>query len=274
MLHEMGFDPSERQRGHAFPLGDGADFNSAFAELRGCHVLARVEGFNGERWAMHRLVRDFARKRLSKGEIPMHTMVLSNWLRNPTLPLSPEVPHFVAAILDFAREGRDFSQSSRHDREIIGRLGPTLFETSDMVGYFRDEMNDPRAVILVFEGLRDVNEDVRIASIRLMEQVGPVPEVLDGLASALDDPDPAVRVLASQTLSQHGGARTIEVLNAAIGESKSTRTFCGCRRTRAYGRSSPRSSPKSGKWRRCGIKIGSGNPLGAARRLDRCINSS
>jgi HEAT repeat protein len=48
-----------------------------------------------------------------------------------------------------------------------------------------------------------------------MEQVGPVPEILDGLASALDDPDPAVREIASETLSKHGGARTIEVLVAA-----------------------------------------------------------
>jgi HEAT repeat protein len=216
LLYELGYESESIREREVFLLGSDSEFDSAYAELRGCHVLARVEGFNGERWAMHRLVRDFARKRLGKREIPVHTMLLANWLRKPSLPLTPEVPHFVAAILDFAREGRLFSQSARFERGITHRLGSELFATADMTRYFSDELNDPRAVVLMFEGLRDINEDVRIASIRLMEQVGPVPEVLDGLVSALDDPDPHVREIASTSLTQHGGTRTIEVLEAAI----------------------------------------------------------
>ena len=215
ILYELGAIRHRRDSRRNSLVGAKSDFKAAYAELRGCHVLARVEGFNGERWAMHRLVRDFARKRLHKGEIPIHAFVLSFWLREPTLPIAPEIPHFVAAILDFAREGSAFRQEMRYERQISHRMGGLLFETSEMTRYFRDELGDPRAVVLMFEGLRDPNEDVRIAAIRLMEQVGPVSEVLDGLASALDDPDPAVRELASETLSRHGGARTIEVLVAA-----------------------------------------------------------
>lgn len=211
LLHEMGY---KRDRWEP-PIGIKEDFNSAYAELRGCHVLARVEGFNGERWAMHRLVRDFARKRLQKGELVMHSLILSSWLRTPSLPLQPEVPHFVVAILDFAREGRGFDLSRRLDREI-GHRSPRFFESSYMVEFLRDQLDDPKAIVQMFEGLRDINEDVRIAAIRLMEQAGPTPEVLNGLASALNDPDPQVRQLASETLSKHGGTRTIEVLVAAI----------------------------------------------------------
>lgn len=219
LLYELGYEFESGRGRKAFLLGDDSDFDRAYAELRASHILARVEGFNGERWAMHRLVRDFARKRLGKGEIPVHTMILSNWLREPSLPLTPEIPHFVAAILDFAREGKFFAQEARFERRIFHRISSDLFATDEMTKYFRDQLDDPRAVVLIFEGLRDINEDVRIASIRLMEQVGPVPEVLNGLISALDDPDPRVREIASTSLSQHGGTPTIEVLEAAIGNA-------------------------------------------------------
>ena len=84
------------------------DFDEAYTELRACHILSRVEGFNGVRWAMHRLVRDFGRARMQPGEVAIHSMALSEWLRHPTLPITPEIPHFVAATLDAARYADEF----------------------------------------------------------------------------------------------------------------------------------------------------------------------
>lgn len=106
-------------------LHDAGEFPAVYAELRAVHVLGRVEGFNGERWAMHRLVRDFGRARLQKGEVMMHGLAMSEWLQARTLPLGPEIPHFVSTILDTARFVGEF----RTAREgwVLCRRSSTLW---------------------------------------------------------------------------------------------------------------------------------------------------
>jgi HEAT repeat protein len=198
-------------------IGTVEGFDAAYAELRGCHILSRVEGYNGERWAMHRLVRDFARKRLQKYEIMIHAFSLADWLRNPTLSLDSEIPHFVAVILDAARESISPQFGERFAaREIFHRAGPLDFSSEAIVRFVGDQLNDPKALTLILAGLTDINEDVRIAAIRLLENIGPIPEVLESLAAALDDPEPQVRDLAARTLAAHGGDRTIAILKEAV----------------------------------------------------------
>lgn len=216
-------------------LGRPESFEDAYAELRGCHVLARVEGHNGERWAMHRLVRDFGRSRLRQGEIHLHAMCMADWLRNPIFPIGPEISHFVAAILDSARArtpamldalflGRRRYQRA-FDREIAHRISPQLlsgdgFGTEYLIQFIRDELSDPKALTLILAGLSDLNEDVRAQAIRLIESIGPIPELLDGLGAALNDPDREVRELAGKTLANYGGERTVEILVEALTAEK------------------------------------------------------
>jgi HEAT repeat protein len=195
-------------------VGKAEEFDSAYSALRDCHILSRVEGFNGERWAMHRLVRDFARARLEKFEISIHAMSLADWLRDPSLPIEIETPHFVAAILDAARAGYELG-GRRFEREIRGR-GPITFQSEYMLRFIRDQLNDPKALTLILSGLSDINSDVRVASIELLENAGPIPEVFDGLANALEDPDPDVRNTAGETLAHHGGERTVSILSQAL----------------------------------------------------------
>lgn len=198
-------------------LQDSSAFDAAYAELRAFHVLARVEGFNGERWAMHRIVRDFGQSRLRKVEIMLHGMAIAEWLRQPTLPLRPEIPHLVATILASARH-QDLFEARHFGREQLHR-SPMFFDSFD-AGYFlefiRDELNDPKALTLILEGVSDVNEDVRIQSIRLLEHLGPIPEVREALQTSLADPDPEVRRRAAVTLAKHGGKKTIEILSQAM----------------------------------------------------------
>lgn len=195
-------------------VGDATEFDVAYAELRGCHILSRVEGYNGERWAMHRLVRDFARRRLQKHEVMVHAVSLADWLRDPELPLAPEIPHFVAAILDSAGESTPFYD--RYAAREIWSRGYRGFSSESIVHYISDQLNDPKALTLILAGLTDINDDVRIASIRLLENIGPIPEVIEGLAAALDDPQPEVRNQAATTLAKHGGERTVEILREAV----------------------------------------------------------
>jgi HEAT repeat protein len=207
-------------------LCDPEEFDDAYAELRSFHVLARVEGSNSERWAMHRLVRGYGRKRLKQGEVAFHSMSLSEWLRDPTLPLEPEIPHLVSTILDAARyvsEFRSLSGDRSVGREILTRslsTGGLQFDSSQFIYYIRDQLQDPKALTMILEGLSDINEDVRIQSINLLENIGAIPEVLDGLASSLDDPDPQVRKTAGRTLAEHGGEKTISILSAAVQNPK------------------------------------------------------
>jgi len=200
----------------AFPNPE--EFDDAYAELRACHVLSRVEGFNGERWAMHRLVRDYGRARLQSDEIMMHAMAISEWLREPTLPLAPEIPHFVVAVLDSARHVGEL-EGSRGRRYFSGEISHRSgfsFNSRYFIDFLKTELHDPQALTLILSGLRDVNEDVRIQAIRLLETVGPIPEVLDGLAMSLSDPEATVRERAATTLAQHGGRKTLEILTAAV----------------------------------------------------------
>src|SRR5262249_12597332 len=75
------------------------------------------------------------------------------------------------------------------------------------------------AVSLIFEGIADVNEDVRIEAIRLLDEMGPIPAVIDALTGALDDPSPLVRQRAAETISLHGTASTVALLETVIGRS-------------------------------------------------------
>jgi Caspase domain/HEAT repeats len=200
-------------------LSNPEEFDDAYAELRSFHVLARVEGSNNERWAMHRLVREYGRERLQKGEVTFHAMSISEWLTDPTLPLEPEIPHLVATILDSARYGSEFRGlfDRRIERELLTRTigSPEVglqFDLSQFIYYIRDQLQDPKALTMILEGLADINEDVRIQSITLLENMGPIPEVLDGLASSLNDPDPRVRETAGRTLAEHGTDKTVSIL--------------------------------------------------------------
>lgn len=215
--HDEYDDPDSIEAGESFTtiLEDPSEFDVGYAELRATHVLSRVEGYNGERWAMHRIVRDFGRARLRKSEIIFHGMALAEWLRHPTLPLRPEIPHIVATILDSARQQqfgeRVYAREQLHrSRRAFDLLGASYF-----LEFIRDELNDPKALTLILEGLTDVNEDVRIQSIRLLEDIGPIPEVFEALQSSLDDPDLRVRRRAGTTLAKHGGKKTVEILSKA-----------------------------------------------------------
>jgi HEAT repeat protein len=208
-------------------LSNPEEFDDAYAELRSFHILARVEGTNNERWAMHRLVREYGRERLQKGEVTFHAMSISEWLTDPTLPLEPEIPHLVATILDSARYGSEFSGLSDRsiERELWTRTisSPEIelqFDLSQFVFYIREQLQDPKALTMILEGLSDVNEDVRIQSINLLENIGSIPEVLDGLASSLNDPDSRVRDIAGRTLAEHGSDKTVSILSAAVENSK------------------------------------------------------
>jgi HEAT repeat protein len=205
-------------------LSNPEEFDDAYAELRSFHVLARVEGTNNERWAMHRLVREYGRERLQKGEVTFHAMSISEWLRRPTLPLEPEIPHLVATILDSARYVSEFIglfDSRSIEREVLYQTftSPDVrlrFNSSQFIYYIRDQLKDPKALTMILAGLSDINEDVRIQSITLLENIGSIPEVLDGLASSLNDPDPRVRETAGLTLAEYGSDKTVGILSAAV----------------------------------------------------------
>jgi hypothetical protein len=198
---------------------DKGQFPGAYAELRAVHVLGRVEGFTGERWAMHRLVRDFGRARLQKGEVMMHGLAMSEWLQDPTLPLGPEIPHFVSTILDTARfvgEVRTARERRRSTAREVAHLTAGLLGSRGMIEFIRDELHDPRALTIILDGLSDVNDDVRFQSIQLLRTMGPVPEVLKGLVSSLAHPDARTRELAAETLIRYGDASTAEVVGEAL----------------------------------------------------------
>jgi len=198
-------------------MGDPRHFEEAYTELRGCHVLARVEGHNGERWAMHRLVRDFGRARLGKADIGVHAFSLADWLTAPSVSIQAEVPHFVSAILEATRAGLGVYRRGRSPTREIGWRSGT-FLNAGIIDYFREEIRDPKSVRLILDGLVDVNDDVRRQAVELLERVGPIPEVLDGLAAALADPDPRVRENASRTIARRG-PRMVAILTRSLSDS-------------------------------------------------------
>jgi HEAT repeat protein len=205
-------------------------FSEAYSELRALHVLSRVEGYNGERWAMHRLVRDYGRARLKSGEVMVHALALAEWLRRPTLPLAPEIPHLVATILDAARHANEFhvlDEPRRFEREITTiALTSTrfagydertpAFNAHEFISFIQQELQDPKALTIIMEGLTDINDDVRLRTVELLERVGPIPEVLDGLANSLVDPDVRVRERAMRTLVSYGGEGVITLLSMTV----------------------------------------------------------
>lgn len=228
-IREELFFLMERQKGFEAGILNtrDADFDEAFAELRAFHVLSRVEGYNGERWAMHRLVRDYGRARLKTGEILVHLMSLSEWLKHPSLPLAPEIPHFVVAVLDAARNVGEFKSlrglrslgRELFHRQISAKDG-VPFNAKEFIYFIRDELRDPKALTIILEGLTDINEDVRLQAVDLLESIGPIPEVLEALAVSLDDPKSQVRETAGRTLAKYGGINTIQILSDVIKGTK------------------------------------------------------
>ena len=199
------------------------DFEEAYAELRRRNVFSRVEGADGERWSMHRLVREFGRRRIGGSEYVAHAMAISEWLRQPTLDLQPEVPHIVATILDSAKYSSEFQTLSgrrRFSQEILHRTSSRssreVFNTRYIVDFLRQELRDPRAISLLLHGLTDINEDVRKQAIVLLENFADIPEVVDGVVAALDDPDPQVREQAGRTISGHGTQHVIDILGKTL----------------------------------------------------------
>lgn len=202
------------------------EFSSAYAELRALHILSRVEGYNGERWAMHRLVRDYGRSRLQKKEVMVHAVAFSEWLKAPTLPLEPEIPHFVVTILDSARYVGEFEfgrarRGKSLEREISYRYSENLnpFNQRQFLYFIRDELRNPKALTVIFQGLTDMNDDVRQQAVRLLESVGPIPEVIEGLISSLDDSESQIRKIAEHTLVEYGNQKTIDILTEALQNS-------------------------------------------------------
>jgi HEAT repeat protein len=199
------------------------DFDEAYAELRIRNVFSRTEGVSGDRWAIHRLVRDFGRRRAAPQEFLAHTMALSEWLRAPTLSLQQELPHVIATLLDSSRFGSEFRLLlGGRDvyRESLHRSGPAMFDNDYIIDFIRSELRDPRAITMLLDGLTDLNEDVRKQAIRLLENLSHVPEVLEGVAAALDDPDPAVRALAGRAIYEHGTTHVIAILANTLESSK------------------------------------------------------
>lgn len=203
-----------------FGPNDAAEFDEAFSELRARNVFSRIEGSRGERWAMHRLVRDYGRERLKSGEFLAHAMAVSEWLRRrrPPLDLAAEVPHLVTLILDSARFGGEFtglkgSRSLGRETVFAAFSDASLIEDADyLLQFIREEVQDPKAVGLLLEGMVDINEDVRRRSITILERLSHIPEVVNGFMKALDDPDPGVRLTARKAIVQHGGERLLDVL--------------------------------------------------------------
>ena len=194
-------------------------FQGAYQELRDVHVLARVEGHNGERWAMHRLVRDFARKRLSPADMTLHAAVLAEWLEKPSLPIEPEAPHIVSAILDIPRFGTVDAEvlGSRLHLRGWGYSRPIFGKA--LIRHLGRDAGHPQAISLIFEGIVDVNADVRIQAIRMMEELGPIPEIGEALGRILDDPSPEVRNRAAESIVEHGTWSSRTMLERAIATS-------------------------------------------------------
>ena len=221
--------------GEEIPLGDPDSFDDAYAELRALHVLARVEGYNGERWAMHRLVRDFGRKRVRPIEVESHVFALSEWLRSPSLPLAPEAPHFVVAILEGARQGGRLLSRGGRSRAIhaeVAYRSNIFFDSDYFISFLRDELRDPKAFALILGALGDINDDVRVQAVRLLETVGPMPEVLEAFVEALNDPEAEVRERAIASLAKYGEERTINLLRATLAGEKATARLAAARALR------------------------------------------
>jgi HEAT repeat protein len=203
------------------------EFDVAYAELRSRNVFSRIEGASGERWAIHRLVRDFGRARIRPLEFLAHSMAVSEWLRAPHLDLLPEIPHVIAIILDSAKFGGEFQSILGRGRNIGRELAHRsvwssgFLESSEyFLRFIRDELRDPKALTMLLEGLTDVNDDVRKQAIRVLERLPAVPEVIDGIAAALDDPDSGVRSLARRTITESGTATVVNILERTLTSSR------------------------------------------------------
>jgi hypothetical protein len=204
-------------------LFEDQEFDEAYAELRRRNVFSRVEGADGERWAVHRLVRDFGRRRATPEEFVTHAMAISEWLRSPTLELKPEMPHIVATILDSAKYSPQFEGLGGRRifaQEITHRASREIFNMRYVIEFIRKEIQDPKAIKLMLQGLTDINEDVRKQAIVLLENLAQVPEVIEGVVEALDDPDPSVRSLAAKTISEHGTDHVFSILEQTLHSSK------------------------------------------------------
>lgn len=218
-LDELGIDPDGSPESVVHLIGSD-EFDAAYQELRSAHILGRVDGHNGERWSMHRLVRDFGRKRLGSFDVEVHAGILAGWLTNPTLPVDPEAPHAIAIALDLPRFGNLGERVI--GRELLHRTrywAPTQLGRG-LIRHLGQEVNGPHSLSLIFEGIADVNEDVRIAALDLLDEIGPAPAVIDALASTLDDPSPAVRKRAAATIAEHGSGSTMELLESVVGTSE------------------------------------------------------
>jgi hypothetical protein len=173
------------------------EFDGAYGSLRAANILGRVEGFNGERWSMHRLVADFARRRVGRLDRLTHAAAFAGWLREPTLPLEPEIPHIISAVMELARSGLSPDREEldlyyrrsliRGWRDLRHLTGETLLRA------LADESNGPQAIGLIFEGIADANEDVRAQAVDLVNRLGPTPDALLAIERTLDDPSKVVR---------------------------------------------------------------------------------
>lgn len=220
-LEEIGAESAYGSELSVHLIGNG-QFDLAYRELRSAHILGRVAGHNGERWSMHRLVRDFGRRRLGFSDVSVHAGILAGWLENPTLPVEAEAPHVIAAALDLPRLGGDITGRRVLGRELLhrGRYWAPSQLGRGLIDHLGEEVNGPHSVSLIFEGIADVNEDVRIAALELLDEIGPAPAVIDALMNTLDDSSPVVRRRAAATIAAHGSSSTMELVEQVIGRSE------------------------------------------------------
>ena len=198
-------------------LIDKHEFSEAYAELRALHVLSRFEDFNNQRWAMHRLVRDYGRARLRFGEVIWHSIAFTKWLTEQRDSIELDAPHFVVAILDSVRYFGEFKRYGLIDHFFRStRRRSYYYSPIRLINLIRNQLGTPKAVTIILEGLTDVNEDVRIQAIQLLESIGPIPEVLEGLTTSLNDLEPRTRKVTGETLAKHGGEKTISFLSEVM----------------------------------------------------------
>ena len=206
------------ERSALSPYLDADVFEAAYTELKERNVFTRVQSGAGGQWSMHRLIREFGRGRADSKEYFAHIYALSDWLKGRGQVAAIDAPHLIAAVLDGAKFGYEIMGQRSRQREIGFRAG--LFRSREMVRFIGNEMRNPGALKMLFEGLSDVNEDVRAEAVSMLATFSDLEEVQEGIAVALSDASPSVRRMAARALVRNADARTVDLLTRALATNK------------------------------------------------------
>lgn len=207
-------DMDDDARSSFNPYLSAEAFEAAYSELKERNVFTRVQVGDGGQWSMHRLIREFGRTRIDNKEYFAHIYSVSDWLARTGKIASIDAPHLVAAVLDGAKFGYQVGARRSRQREIGFRSG--LFRSREMVRFIGSEMRDPAALRMLFEGLSDINADVRAEAVSMLAQLSDLEEVREGVAVALTDASPSVRRVAALALLREADARTVDLLARAL----------------------------------------------------------